>query len=262
MIKVEKNLSSVPTILQSQNREDAFNQNLLAQKYAFGKTLYKTSKVQKALNNIYHLKCAFCEQKLLDSPKHIEHYRPKATYYWLSYSWDNLLLACGSCNSSKGDRFKVKNSIVTYNNETYSEIHSLGVDYDSKEEPFIINPEKDDIIDAIEYQADAKVFSKNKRVQHTIEEACKLNRDELVQKRLPVLNDFINQINKHYTLYKKEGGLSRFRPDIEIFLEKVNKQSEFYSFRYFIINNIEVFFTNVNIQKILKALILKVQNER
>ena len=262
MIKVEKDFSTVPIILKSQNREESFSKNVLAKKYSFGKTLYKTSKVQKELNKIYNLKCAFCEQKLLDSPKHIEHYRPKATYYWLSYSWDNLLLACGGCNSSKGDRFKVKNSIVSYNSETYSEIHSLGLGYDSKEEPLIINPEKDDVIDAIEYQTDAKVFSKNHRVHHTIEEACKLNRDELVQKRLPILNDFINQINKHYIVYKEKGDLTRFKPDIEIFLEKVNQQSEFYSFRYFIVNNIDIFFTNKNIRKILQALILKVQNEK
>lgn len=262
MIKVEKDFSTIPTILKSQNREEAFKKNISAQKYSFGKTLYKTSQVQKELNKIYHLKCAFCEQKLLDSPKHIEHYRPKAIYYWLSYSWDNLLLACGSCNSSKGDRFKVDNDVVVYNDENFSSIHNLGNDYDESEKPYIINPEKEDVLAFIKYDNQAKVSSEDSRVSHTIEKACKLNRSELVQKRLPILSDFVNQINKHYILYRKKGDLSRFRPDIEIFLEKVNQESEFYSFRYFIVNHIEVFFENENIQKILKALILKVKYER
>lgn len=261
MIKVEKDFVAVPNILKTQNRLNAFTKNISASKYSFGQTLYKTSKIQKKLNEIYNLKCAFCEQKLLDSPKHIEHYRPKATYYWLSYSWDNLLLACGSCNSSKGDRFKTQNTAVIYASEVFGSIHNLGKAYDIKEKPFIINPEQDDILEDIKYDMNAKVSSQNIRVKHTIEKACKLNRSELVEKRFPILQDFRNKINKHYSLFVKKGDISRFLPEIEIFLEKVNKKSEFYSFRYFIVNNIEIFFENKNIQKIVKKLIVKVENK-
>lgn len=254
MIKVEKDFSSVPSILNSKNRKEAFEKNIQAQKYDDEKNRYKVGSVQKKLNSIYHLKCAFCEQKLLDSLKHIEHYRPKATYYWLAYSWDNLLLACGSCNSAKGDRFRIKEDKVNYDNESYESIHSLGNGYDDIEKPFIINPEKDDILKDIKYDKNAKIYSENKRVQHTIENACNLNRYELIEKRLPLLNDFRNIINKHYIIFKEKGDISRFQPDVESFLEKVSKDSEFYSFRYFIINNIEIFFENENIQKILRKL--------
>ncbi|MGB6328720.1 MAG: HNH endonuclease [Halarcobacter sp.] len=257
MIIVVKDFNNIPIVLKNDKREEAFNANIKAHDYVDDKNRYKVGSVQKKLNEIYHLKCAFCEQKLLDSPKHIEHYRPKSVYYWLSYSWDNLLLACGSCNSFKGDRFKILDDQVVYNNETFENIHRLGATYDISEKPLIINCEKDDVLDDIRYTNKAKVFSTNERVKHTIEEACKLNRNELLEKRLPLLNDFINIINKHYTLYKKHGDLTRFKPDIEQFIEKCNKESEFYSFRYYILKNIDVFFDNENIQKILKAIILK-----
>ncbi|AHJ12458.1 retron system putative HNH endonuclease [Sulfurospirillum multivorans] len=252
MTKVEKNFEDIPSILKHASRKDAFEKNVNARAYSFGKTLYKTKEAQKNLKEIYHLKCAFCEKKLLDADKHIEHYRSKNTYYWLAYSWDNLLLACGNCNRAKGKKFKTENSKVIYKNETFEEIHALGKSYDEIEKPFIIHPEKEDVLQYIKYDKEGKVSSENPRVQHTIEEACKLNREELVQKRLSVLNDFINQINKHYILFTQEkSSLSRFKPDIETFIEKADKESEFYSFRYFILHNIEIFFENKNIQKIL-----------
>src|SRR5690606_33652023 len=60
---------------------------------------YKLDDVKAALKSIYHNKCAFCEQRV--EMTHVEHYRPKAIYYWLAYSWDNLLIACHHCNANK-----------------------------------------------------------------------------------------------------------------------------------------------------------------
>jgi hypothetical protein len=49
---------------------------------------------------------------------YVDHWRPKSSsrqalgqarvwpgYYWLAYSWDNLLLSCAFCNSNKSDLF-------------------------------------------------------------------------------------------------------------------------------------------------------------
>lgn len=72
-------------------------------------------------------KCGFCEVKITEAPGDVEHYRPKnahwqleapgqerndlvnvsgrkfkkvfdSGYWWLTYSWDNYLIACGTCN--------------------------------------------------------------------------------------------------------------------------------------------------------------------
>ena len=99
MIKVEKDLSDIPNILRMNPekkycRSIVFNKNILSKQYSDDKNSYKVNSIQKRLNKIYYTKCAYCEKSLLDSPKHIEHYRPKNIYYWLAYSWDNLFLSC------------------------------------------------------------------------------------------------------------------------------------------------------------------------
>lgn len=259
MIKVDKNFADIPIILKSQNRKDAFDKNISSSQYTDEKNLYKVGSVQKKLNEIYYLKCAYCEQKLLDAPKHIEHYRPKDLYYWLAYSWDNLLLCCGSCNSSKGTKFQIKKIIVAYSNESFEDIHSLGNSYDVIEEPMVINPEKENVLDKLVFDKQGNISSLDYRVIYTINDVCNLNREELVQKRVKILNDFINKINEHYLLFlKEEGGLSRFIPDIKFFIDECNIRNEFYSFRYFILEHIEVFFEDEMIQRILKGLISKI----
>lgn len=258
MIKVDKNFTDIPIILKSQNRKDAFDKNILSSQYADEKNLYKVDSVQKKLIEIYHLKCAYCEKNLLDAPKHIEHYRPKDTYYWLAYSWDNLLLSCGSCNSSKGTKFQIKRTIVTYDNESFEDIHSLGNSYDVIEEPMIINPEKEDILNKLIFDKGGNISSLDDRVIYTINDVCNLNREELIQKRVKILNDFINKINEHYLLFIKKGDITRFIPDIKFFIDECSVGNEFYSFRYFILNHIELFFEDIGKQKILKGLISKI----
>jgi uncharacterized protein (TIGR02646 family) len=258
MIKVEKDFTDLPTILTKKLREDAFDANVASSSYCDNNNRYKVGSVQKRLNEIYHLKCAYCEQKLLDAPKHIEHYRPKDTYYWLAYSWDNLLLCCSACNSAKGDRFAIKNSVVTYSNEAFCDIHSLGSNYDTLEEPQIINPEKDDVLDLIVFDSKGKISSSNSRVQHTIEDACNLNRNELVQLRLEIVNDFIQRVNEHYLYFQKEGNITRFIPDIQNFIKNCKVENEFYSFRYFVLKNANIFFNNnIGLEKIVCSLFEK-----
>jgi uncharacterized protein (TIGR02646 family) len=63
----------------------------------------------------YH-KCCYCEARIPKGHNDVEHYRPKAAadrrpgctsthgYWWLAYSWDNLLFACPGCNRSHKNR--------------------------------------------------------------------------------------------------------------------------------------------------------------
>jgi uncharacterized protein (TIGR02646 family) len=46
--------------------------------------------------------CSYCGMRL-DSMVHVEHVRPKSLYEHLRLAWDNFLLACVHCNSSKSD---------------------------------------------------------------------------------------------------------------------------------------------------------------
>jgi hypothetical protein len=63
--------------------------------------------VKETLFAMQHRKCCYCE-KLEEQAKYrdVEHYRPKALYWWLAWTWENLLFACMDCNREhKRDRF-------------------------------------------------------------------------------------------------------------------------------------------------------------
>lgn len=51
--------------------------------------------------------CAYCEAKQPQAAyRDVDHFRPKALYWWLAWSWDNLLFSCEVCNRShKKDHF-------------------------------------------------------------------------------------------------------------------------------------------------------------
>ena len=76
-----------------------------------------------ALMTMHHHKCCYCETSLFTSAYlHVEHFRPKSAvrqsrdheqeypgYFWMKYSWQNLLLACFDCNSGhKGTLFPLE----------------------------------------------------------------------------------------------------------------------------------------------------------
>lgn len=53
-------------------------------------------------------KCAFCETP--NAPAYygdVEHFRPKAHYWWLAYCYDNYLYSCRICNGTKGEKHRL-----------------------------------------------------------------------------------------------------------------------------------------------------------
>jgi hypothetical protein len=63
--------------------------------------------VKEELAAIQHRKCCYCEKREEQAKyRDVEHYRPKALYWWLAWTWENLLFACIDCNrEQKRDRF-------------------------------------------------------------------------------------------------------------------------------------------------------------
>lgn len=252
MIKVTKNLDLVPNLLKKENRKSAFEANIKASDYVDDKNRYKVGSVQKRLHDIYSLKCGYCEKKLLDASKPIEHYRPKrGGYYWLAYSWDNLLLSCTECNTSKLNKFPIKGKKVNYNNEAFEDIHTLGKSYDEVEKPYLINPEKDDIVDKLRFDKKGMIYTDDERVQKTIY-ICTLNREALAKLRENVFIDFLQNMEGHYEYYKIKKGATRFVPTVKKFIEETQRENSFFAFRQFILDNVELFFEDKNICKIIK----------
>lgn len=83
----------------------------------FNFTRYNHPEVKKALANLFHFKCAYCESYFAAvHSMEVEHYRPKSVvivqrengeleerygYYWLASDWENLLPSCIDCNRQR-----------------------------------------------------------------------------------------------------------------------------------------------------------------
>lgn len=76
---------------------------------------------KKDLADRLNHKCVYCECPIRPESNPVEHFRPKAfvqnkgeprdeeRYWWLAWTWENLLFACGRCNSSyKGNQFPLE----------------------------------------------------------------------------------------------------------------------------------------------------------
>lgn len=72
------------------------------------KNKYNHEEIKNALRNETKGKCMYCESPISHiTYEHIEHIKPKAKnkYPELSFTWDNLGLACPICNMNKGDQY-------------------------------------------------------------------------------------------------------------------------------------------------------------
>lgn len=60
-------------------------------------------------------KCAYCEAPVSAVAfGDVEHYRPKSSYWWLAYCYDNYVASCQLCNQSfKRDAFPIQNRKMT-----------------------------------------------------------------------------------------------------------------------------------------------------
>jgi hypothetical protein len=111
MIKLERNrsLDTVTAGLRGAARVDKalllLRGKLSGNNLEFNSAFWKAAKKQlKAESNG---KCAYCEAPTATvAHGDVEHFRPKSTYWWLAYCYDNYLFSCQICNQSfKGDNF-------------------------------------------------------------------------------------------------------------------------------------------------------------
>jgi hypothetical protein len=262
MKAITKDMTKIPACLADETRQTAFLQNKKNEDYTASNE-YKTLEILKDLIGIYGTKCAFCEDSLLNSPKHIEHYRPKkknkktkkccadTSYFWLAFSWDNLLLACGSCNSGKGSCFDIAGDRAdyekVYKTSILSNLQNIITDLDAIEKPLLVNPEQEtqsffdeNLIFELKNKESAHISSENERLSYTIR-ICKLNRKELVEKRLLVLNNLKNAINRRKNDYSLHKDRAKYVRDIALlkqdFQEKLKHNPAFSALRNFILQH-------------------------
>ena len=79
------------------------------QKHTFNSNRWKPAKEQLFAET--GDKCAYCEAPTsVVAFGDVEHYRPKSSYWWLAYCYDNYLISCQICNQKfKKDDFPIQN---------------------------------------------------------------------------------------------------------------------------------------------------------
>ena len=132
MIHLDKTIETPPVLLNRGNTAtQQYCETYIGNRAAYdsGKlkfdiigSIYRSPEVRNALKTLQHDKCCYCESKLsATSAGRIDHFRPKVAvrqdkmsnklypgYYWLAYRWDNLVLACETCNLKKSDYFPLE----------------------------------------------------------------------------------------------------------------------------------------------------------
>ncbi|WP_171304889.1 HNH endonuclease [Acinetobacter seifertii] len=205
MIKVEKDLNNIPPSLSSKpedltghSRRKARTtykrrlEHIRAKKYINDDNhndRYKTNDIRDRLKSIYNDKCAYCETKV--EQYHVDHYRPKAIYYWLAYSWDNLIISCPICNEHKNDFFDIHGEQRARFRTRYrkiNDINSISARYDAYEKPKLINVENFDPYPHLIFDRYGMISSGDPNVSYTINQ-CKIDRKWLNDERKKILDD-------------------------------------------------------------------------
>lgn len=135
-------------------------------------------------------RCAFCERRIAvdgyasrSLGASVTHYRPPwgavdhagavsmDHYWWLAYTWENLLPACADCIRAKGNRFPIERA------ERASRREPL-----DRERPYLLDPTTDDPEPHLIFQPDGTVVGATQRGATTVE-VLALNRSSLVSAR-------------------------------------------------------------------------------
>ena len=194
MIKIERDTHPVDTSMDKEKDKELENiRDLYAKgKYPKWKKFWQEDKVKNFLHRSQNGKCCYCERKRdKKAETDVEHFRPKAKlkekpnhsgYWWLAYSWDNLLISCKKCNNRKDINFPLKDE----SKRAFSENDDL-----KKEEPILINPLTENPEDFIMYDIPkddknplmVKAIGKCERGDKTINVLTGINDKELLTER-------------------------------------------------------------------------------
>ncbi|MFJ4259970.1 hypothetical protein ACIP01_23840 [Pseudomonas monteilii] len=229
MIKVDRTAVPIPDSLGKKGKAGDRERSRAIKHFAvnsnekFNFSAYKEEDVVQALEVLFDEKCAYCESKLLHvMPPDIEHFRPKGEvaedkshpgYWWLASAWDNLLLSCRDCNSSRYHVIFEDNNGSLQNNRILAGKHcsfplkgafraaSMADDH-LKEDSLLIDPTLKDpevhIKWSLRYSSALAVPSSHATIvdEYGYEsiKVYALNRQKLVKARLSHANEIKNEI--------------------------------------------------------------------
>jgi len=72
-----------------------------------------------------------------------------------------------------------------------------------------------------------------------------------------IINDFKNLVQDYFEIFLMTKDITIFKPIIDNFLLKAKKENQYFAFREFVLNNIDLFFEDKHTKIICKFLELK-----
>lgn len=178
------------------------------------------------LSKLFNDKCAYCEGDYSSGyPAQVEHFRPKAGvtdgrnmidhpgYFWLAYEWENLILACGHCNSwhpsnkdgkeinheGKLNEFRIRGPRVTEPSDDQSKWQQEL----KAEQPLLLNPYFEDPNIHIVFNENGTLDGITDEGKETIE-VCDLNRIKLIEARCKAKENVSTRIINRIPEIKKD----------------------------------------------------------
>lgn len=233
MIKISKDLTTIPASLLTPATVEQRQKSIDAGKWITS-SRYKLQDIKDQLKEATHYKCCYCEKSIRDTIWHVEHYRPKTSYYWLAHSWDNLLCCCDWCNIFKNANFEIGGAPATFDSHRLNDIHHLGEEYDLLELPKMVNPEREDVEAKLIFTRTGEISSHNDRVAYTIN-TCKISRTESNDRRKKLVDDLQKKIDSRI-LEGKKSEIPSLITDFKS--ESIDPDSEYLAFRRYVVQNI------------------------
>ena len=124
--------------------------------YPPSKQIHGYSEVRDDLYQVQSGKCCYCEKEIEPTYEPVDHYRPKAGasrgpgcseefgYWWLAYTWENLVYSCSQCNGTKSIRFPLDHGSVTLDPQVEEPPNG-------REQPLLIDPMAESGVRHIEF---------------------------------------------------------------------------------------------------------------
>lgn len=264
MISVVKNLATVPVRLTAARCLEKKLQCITDPATHKHDTYYYRDGSYDDLVTIYQAKCAYCETgSNAGTTFRVDHFRPKNKvegvthhqgYYWLTYEWSNLVLACERCNGKKSNKFPISAGATRIVAPVLAADGHCTPDYRNirsavyvAESAVLLNPEVDKVEDHFVFLPTGEMKALSDRGTVTIN-MLKLNRHALTLARKKMVDKIVLEINACVDDYISSGNDSHITITLMRVFEKLSKlpdrKNRYSRFAWFMFTKFDVFFAN------------------
>jgi len=203
-------------------------------KWPFNKEIDK--KIVQYLESEFHGKCGYCEKKIVQpNYSNVDRYRPNNgirdakeyfpdLYWWLTFTWNNLILCCKECKQYKANYFPIRGKRASVDNQSIK-----------KENPLLVNPLIGEPSTYFHFDNEGNIHSTEERGSQTIE-LLRLNRTELIESRRLAREKIIEIVKRK--LIRDESFIPIQKIEyLQTLFEKEDSSIEFSSFKRWVLIN-------------------------